>query len=573
MKLTISKSKNAEQLYICKSVRINKNKTTSQIVKKLGTMESLLPLHDNDRDKVIAWGKEQARKMTLAEKEEQLSVIVEFSEAKKLQLGEKLRFNSGYLFLQKIYHQLGLDAVCKEVADDCRVEYNLSAILSRLIYARILSPSSKLSSYEFSKELIQQPDFELHQIYRALSLLAQNSERIQEAVYTNSRKIIDRNTSILYYDCTNYFFEIEEECGDRRFGKSKEHRPNPIIQMGLFLDGNGLPLAFTMFPGNESEQPTLKPLEQTIIRDFKLSHFIVCTDAGLASTDNRKFNNINNRSFVVTQSIKKMKKHLKEWSLDSEGWKVSGSSQIYSLNEIDEERHKNTVFYKERWINENGLEQRLLVTFSLKFRTYEKTIKEKQMGRAEKIVEKGKSAESRNPNSPKRFIEELSVTTDGETAQKTILSLDVNKFNEEMKYAGYYAVCTTLEDSVETILNINKQRWQIEDAFRTMKTEFKARPVYLQRDDRTEAHFLTCFLSLLIVKIMEQQLDAKYSLEDLLKTLKAMEVHKLNNLGFLSSYERNEITDALHDVYGIKTDSEFISTKTMKKIFKDTTKA
>lgn len=569
MKLTISKSKNAEQLYICKSVRINKNKTTSQIVKKLGTMESLLPLHDNDREKVIAWGKEQARIMTAAEKEENLSIIVEFSEAKKLQLGEKLRFNTGYLFLQKIYHQLGLHTICKEIVDNCRAEYDLSAILSRLIYARILAPSSKLSSYEFSKELIQQPDFELHQIYRALSLLAENSDSIQEAIYTNSKKLIDRNTSILYYDCTNYFFEIEEESGDRRYGKSKEHRPNPIIQMGLFLDGNGLPLAFTMFPGNDNEQPTLKPLEQKIIRDFNLSHFIVCTDAGLASTDNRKFNNINNRSFIVTQSLKVMKKYLKTWSLDPEGWSVSGSSDIYSLNEIDLEKHKKTTFYKERWINENGLEQRLIVTFSPKFYAYEKTIKEKQLERAEEIVSKGTSAETRNPNSPKRFIEEFSVTKDGEVAEKTIRSLDEEQFREEMKYAGFYAVCTTLDDPIETILSINKQRWQIEDAFRTMKTEFKARPVYLQRDDRIEAHFLTCFLSLLIIKILEKKLKDNYSLDDLLKALKDMEMHKLNNLGYLSSYERTEITDALHEVYNLKTDSEFISAKTMKKNLKE----
>ena len=338
--------------------------------------------------------------------------------------------------------------------------------------------------------------------------------------------------------------------------------------MGLFLDGDGFPLCFSMFPGNQNEQPTLKPLEKKILRDFNLSEFIVCTDAGLASTENRKFNAISGRAFIVTQSMKMLKSFLREWALDSDGWHLNGSNQVYNINEIDEHVHRNSIFYKERWINENGLEQRLIVSYSIKERDYQKAIRERQVARAEKIVSDGFRAANRNQNSPKRFVAETDVTPGGEVADKKILSLDEEKIEKESMYDGFYAVCTTLEKDINEIIHINKMRWQIEAAFRTMKSEFKARPVYLRNDDRINAHFLTCFLSLLILKIIEKKVGNKYSEEQVLHTLRDMSVYRLRDIGYLSSYTRTEITDALHDAFGFRTDSEFISGKTMKKILR-----
>lgn len=568
MRLTISKSKNAEQLYITKSIRVSKNKTTSKIFVKLGSMASLLPEHDNDRDKVIAWAKEQARIYTETEKQGSISVDVTFSEATQLKLDEQSDFNIGYLFPKMVYHQLGLDKICNDISDKYKISYNLSDILQMLVTTRLIAPASKLSSYEYASNFLQQPSFDLHHVYRSLDVLAEHSDEIQALVYKNSTDLIDRNKEVLFYDCTNYFFEIEEARGDAQFGKSKEHRPNPIVQMGLFLDGNGLPLCFSMFPGNRNEHPTLKPLEKKILKDFKLSEFIVCTDAGLASTENRKFNNVNGRSFIVTQSLKKLKKFLREWALDPEGWHLNGSDQVYNINEIDEHLHRNSIFFKERWINESGLEQRLIVSYSIKDRDYQRCIREKQINRAEKIVSEGSRASNRNQNSPKRFIAETGITPDGEVADKKILSLDEDKIEREAMYDGFYAVCTTLEKDIREIIHINKMRWQIEAAFRTMKSEFKARPVYLRNDERINAHFLTCFLSLLILRIIEKRIGNEYSEEQILDTLRNMRIGRLRDLGYFNHYTRTKITDALHDAFGFRTDSEFISDTTMKKIIK-----
>ena len=567
MRLNIVKSKNAEQLYIIKSIRKD-GKATTRIMKKLGTMASLLPKFDNDRDKVITWAKDEAKKMTEAEEQGCMSVDVTFTEDSQLDLGKQSSFNIGYLFPEMVYHQLKLDKICRDISLQHKISYNLSDVLKMLVTTRLIAPASKLSSFEYASNFLQQPTFDLQHVYRSLDVLSQHSDELQAAVYENSQNLIDRNKEVLFYDCTNYLFEIEEGRGDAQYGKSKEHRPNPIVQMGLFLDGDGFPLCFSMFPGNQNEQPTLKPLEKKILRDFNLSEFIVCTDAGLASTENRKFNAISGRAFIVTQSLKMLKSFLREWALDSDGWHLNGSNQVYNINKIDEHVHRNSIFYKERWINENGLEQRLIVSYSIKERDYQKAIRERQVARAEKIVSDGFRAANRNQNSPKRFVAETDVTPGGEVADKKILSLDEEKIEKESMYDGFYAVCTTLEKDINEIIHINKMRWQIEAAFRTMKSEFKARPVYLRNDDRINAHFLTCFLSLLILKIIEKKVGNKYSEEQVLHTLRDMSVYRLRDIGYLSSYTRTEITDALHDAFGFRTDSEFISGKTMKKILR-----
>ena len=568
MRVTLTKSNVAEHVYISKAYRNDKGKSTSRIFKKLGTMAELLPKHDNDREKVLAWAREQARICTEEEKNNTLKVPVEFSQGKQIAIGERASFNGGYLFLQKMFHKLGLGKICNDISKKYEFQYDLSSVLANLIYARILSPSSKLSSFEYMQELIETPEFELHDVYRALDVLEKESENIQAQIYENTKK--DRNDAILYYDCTNFFFEIEEESGIRKYGKSKEHRPNPIVPFGLFLDGNGIPLAFTVFPGNENEQPTLIPMEKKILADFALSKFIICTDAGLASTANRRFNDRADRSFIVTQSLKTMKGFLKEWALDPEGWYLGSGEETYDISKIDEEIHMNSVFHKERWIKENGLEQRLIVSYSPKYKHYQQQVRSRQVERAAKIVEKGSSAKTRNPNSPSRFVEEIQLTMDGEVAEKISRSLDEEKIAEESKYDGFTAVCTTLEDDIADILKVNRRRWEIEESFRIMKSEFKARPVYLQKDERIRAHFLTCFLSLLVYRLLEHKLDEKYTVSELIKTLRSMNFFHMDGIGYLPEYTRSEITDSLHEEFEFRTDTEIVPEKNMKKIIKAT---
>ena len=570
MRLQISKSKNASSLYVTKSIYVN-GVHTSKIVEKLGTYADLeKKLNGEDP---IEWAKAYVAELTRKEKEEKREVMVRYSPAKQIEKDEQKSFNGGYLFLQQIYHQLGLSKISKVISDKYKFTYNLDSVLSRLVYSRIIFPASKLATCEQSKLFMEQPEFELQHVYRSLEVLAKESDYIQSELYKNSLKICDRNKGILYYDCTNYFFETEQEDGLRQYGVSKEHRPNPIVQMGLFMDGDGFPLAFCINKGNTNEQVTLKPLEKKIISDFGLSRFVVCTDAGLASVANRKFNDIQDRAFITTQSIKKLKASLREWALDSTGWKMSGSDVLYDLTELNEDSNLDLTFYKERWIKEKDLEQKLIVTFSTKYQKYQQSIRNRQIERAQKVIDTNPGKLKKcNSNDYKRFISKSHCTENGEVAENESYSIDTDLIAGEAAYDGFYAVCTNLDDDASAIIKVNQRRWEIEESFRIMKSEFKARPVYLQRDDRIEAHFTTCFISLMIYRILEKKLGEKYTCHDIVTGLRDMNFFEITGEGYLPTYTRTDLTDDLHDAFGFRTDYQIVNTKQMKKIFKDTKK-
>ena len=568
MRLGMSKSKNSTSLYVIKSTYINGVHST-KIVEKLGTYADLeKKLNGEDP---VDWAKRYIEELNNKEKEEKREVLVKYSPIKQIVKDEQHTFNGGYLFIQQLYHQLSIHKICKEISNKYKFTFNLDSIISRLIYGRIIYPSSKLATCELSKRFIEQPDFKLQHIYRSLDIIAKETDFIQSELYNNSLKICNRNKGILYYDCTNFFFEIEQEEGLKQYGVSKEHRPNPIVQMGLFMDGDGMPLAFCINKGNTNEQVTLKPLEKKIISDFNLSKFIVCTDAGLASNANRKFNDKDDRAFITTQSVKKLKKHLKEWALDRSGWYLENSDKTYSLDTLDEQIYHNKIFYKERWIKEDGLEQKLVVTFSLKYKKYQQTIRSRQVERAQKIID-SKSAKLKkcNANDYKRFITKNHCTADGEVADNELYSINTELIDQEAVYDGFYAVCTNLEDDTSEIIKINKRRWEIEECFRIMKTEFKARPVYLQRDDRITAHFTTCFISLIIYRLLERKLGEKYTCSEIISSLKNMNFYEIKGEGYIPTYTRSDFTDDLHDTFGFRTDYQIINTKQIKKIIKAT---
>lgn len=562
MKLSIKHTKNNTFFYMVKSIRIN-GKSTSRIIECLGKLEEV-KVKANGEDP-IEWAKKYVYQKTLEEKENKATYYTKLVEGSPL-TNQKIFFNTGYLFLKKIYKELKLDKICKQISKKYKFEYDLDSILSRLIYTRILEPSSKLSSFESSKNFLEQPNFEPQHIYRALEVIANETEFIEAEVYKNSLSVVNRNTKILYYDCTNYFFETEQAEGLKQYGVSKENRPTPIVQMGLFMDGNGYPLAFCINPGNTNEQVTLKPLEKRIIEDFELSHFIVCTDAGLASKENRAFNNLQNRSYIVTQSLKKIKGHLKEWAFSTDGWHTINSNTTINLEDIDNSSSNETVYYKERWIKENGMEQRLIVSYSPKYAAYQKNIRNGQVIRAENMIEKPSSVTKKKINDPKRFISSTYITGDGEIADSKKLTLNIEAINEEAMFDGFYAVCTTLEDDIEEIIKVNKRRWEIEESFRILKTEFKSRPVYLKNDDRIKAHFTTCFLSLLIYRILENKLDYKFSISKIISTLQSMNSLKIDGLGYKQIFESSTIVNALCDLLDVQLNTDFISNKNMKKI-------
>lgn len=581
MTLTISISKNSTSYYVTQSVR-DGDKKFSKVIEKLGTHHQLIDRF-GEKD-TVQKAREYVKELTRKEKEGRCESIVKYAPDKLIQKGERRLYSAGYLFLQKIYHELCIDKICRKIEEKYKFDFNLDSVLSRLVYGRILFPASKLATLELSKKFIEPPLFEVQHIYRGLEVLAKETDFIQSELYKSSTQIMKRKTGVLYYDCTNYFFEIEQEDGLKQYGYSKEHRPNPIVQMGLFMDGDGIPLAFSINKGNTNEQTTLKPLEKKIFSDFELSKFVVCTDAGLSSMENRKYNDMGGRAFITTQSIKKLKKHLKGWALEQTGWQLPCRKGVYDISKLDDPEYlkklsklykedidpKTETFYKERWINEDGLEQKLIITYSIKYRDYQRSIRGKQIERAEKLIDTNPTKlKKANQNDYKRFISKTNVTSDGEIAETELYSINSNVIAEEEIYDGFYAVCTNLEDDPVAIININHRRWEIEECFRIMKSEFKARPVYLKRNDRIEAHFTTCFISLLIYRLLEKRLEEKFTCSNIIHEIREMNMLEIPKEGYVPAYTRTDFTDALHNAFGFRTDYQITKTSQMKKIFKN----
>ena len=569
MRLHTSKSKNAESFYISKGYVNDKGVSTSVIVRKLGTLKELLPEHGPTRDDVVAWCKEQCKLETLKYKEEQKSksIQITFHADRQINYDQQVFHRGGYLFLQSFYYRLHMDKICRKLRDKYKFKYDINAILSDMIYTRILEPSSKRSSYAAASEFLEKPSYQLHDIYRALDVLGNECDFIQSEVYKNSHLLGARNDKILYYDCTNYYFEIEQEDGNKKYGKCKEHRPNPIIQMGLFMDGDGIPLAFSLFPGNANEQTSLKPLEEKVLSEFGCQKFIYCSDAGLGSEKIRSYNHMGKRAFIVTQSIKKLKAEDKEWALNPGGFKRVSDGKDVDITTLPDD--DTGLYYKEEPYTPHTLHQRLIVTYSPKYARYQKTIRDKQVDRARKMLESGRvKKERKNPNDPARFIGKAAVTADGEAA-KIHNYLDEEKIQSESLYDGLYAVSTDLlDDEAGDILKVSEGRWEIEECFRIMKTDFEARPIFLQNETRIKAHFLTCFISLVIYRYLEKALGDSYTCETILSTLKDMNFAGVQEQGFIPLYKRDKLTDKLHEICSFRTDYEFITKKDMKTIQK-----
>ena len=569
-------------------IRITKTangKHTFRVVERLGTLADIAA-RSGDQDP-LEWAKARAAQLTREAKLAQTKVVIKYSDVTRNAKGKQLAYSIGYLFLQDLCSKLGFAEIGQALSKGQRFQYDIGEILGRLVQARVLFPASKRASYESFKRFLEPPEFSEADVYRALRVMTKNIDVVQQMVYDNSKRVVPRDSTILYYDCTNYFFEIEEEDELRAYGKCKRNQPLPIIQMGLFMEASGIPLAFSLFRGNKSEQGSLKPLEEQIIKDFRLSKFVVCTDAGLSSHDNRVFNTQGERSFVTTQSIKTLPGHLKNWALDPTGWSLLGAGK-----RIDAAQHGTAVngeidlraihdsayqarYFKTRWINEKKLEQQLMVSYSPKYAHYQQSVREQQVSRAIKKMAKPSTLKRKGPNDPARFISEVHVTDDGELASQDLVYLDQATVDTEAQYDGFYAVCTNLEASPEDIMAINEGRWQIEESFRIMKSEFRTRPVYLKSLETIPAHFLTCFLGLLVHRILhykvKQHMGAKAPTgEEMLKQLRDMWVMQAPGDGYIPQYQRTDFTDALHEIFGFQTDTEIVRTKRMKQIVKKT---
>ena len=572
MRLGISKSKNTVNYYIIKDYTKNGKRSTKHVL-RIGNLEEVKQMAGNIDYK--EWLKEFVKKYNEEHCKKEI-VTIKKNTKKIIPKNINASFNVGYLFLEKIYNQLNIKNICDFISDKYKFKFDLNEILSYLVYARIIYPSSKLETFKQCQNFIKQPNFKLHDEYRALSYIAQNMDYIQEQLFNNSKNVIKRNSNVIYYDCTNYFFEIDMEDDLRKYGISKEHKPNPIVGMGLFMDGDGLPLSCNIYPGNQNEQLTLIPEESKIVNNFKLDNtkIILCTDAGLSSDQIKKFNIENNRGFVITQSLKKLKEEYKNQVFDKSNWRISGDlKNIYNLETIanDEtlkEKYYNTLFYKIIQTETKSVKQDLIATFSFKYFDYNRNIRNNQIERAKKAIETGNVArKGKNQNDYKRLINSLNSTDNGEVAENTTYSINQDVIDEEEKYDGYYALTTNLIGDVNEILKIVKGRWEIEESFRIMKNDFLARPVNLSREDRINAHFITCFISLFIYRVLEKKLDNKYTTSQILNTLKNMKVFESKGDGYIPEYTRTDLTDELHELYGFRTDYEINSYKDFEKIF------
>lgn len=571
MRLNIRKINNYSYYSIIKDYTNLDGKRTTKIFEKLGNQDQVEERFG--KIDTINKIKEYINELNNEDKEEILRR--EFNPNKRISPNIKRQFNVGYLFIKKLYNQLKLNNICCEIQNKYKFQFDLNEILSYLVYARIIYPSSKLETFRQCQNFIEQPKFKLHDEYRALNYIAENMDFIQEQLFNNSKDVVNRNSSIIYYDCTNYFFEIDKEDDIRKYGISKEHRPNPIVGMGLFMDGDGLPLSCNIYPGNQSEQKTLIPEETKIINNFKLddTKMVLCTDAGLASDEIKKFNVKDNRGFVITQSLKKLKDEYKIQVFDKKDWRIPNDlKNVYNLENIinDEslkEKYYDTLFYKVIQTETKSVKQDLIVTFSFKYFDYNRNIRNNQIERAKKSIETNNvTKKGRNQNDYRRFIDSINSTDNGEIAENSSYSIDEALIKEEEKYDGYYALTTNLIGNINQILKIVKGRWEIEESFRIMKSDFLARPVNLSREDRIKAHFMTCFISLFIYRLLEKNLDYKYTTSQILDTLRNMNMVEQKGIGFEPIYERTNITDDLHDLFKFNTDFEIISYKKMKKI-------
>ena len=573
MRLNIRKINNYSYYSIIKDYTNLNGKRSTKIFEKLGNQNQVEERFgkENTIDNI----KEYINKLNNESKE--TIINKEFDPNKRISHGIKRNFNIGYLFLEKLYNQLKFKDICDDISNKYKFKFDLNEILSYLVYARIIYPSSKLETFKQCQNFIKQPTFKLHDEYRSLSYIADNMDFIQESMFNNSKKVINRNAKVIYYDCTNYFFEIDNEDDLRKYGVSKEHKPNPIVGMGLFMDGDGLPLSCNIYPGNKNEQKTLIPEESKIVDNFKLDNtkIILCTDAGLASDEIKKYNIKDGRGFVITQSLKKLKDEIKNKVFDKNNWRIPNDlKNIYNLETIEKdeylkEKYYDTLFYKIIQTETKSVKQDLIVTFCFKYFDYNKSIRNNQIDRAKKSIETNNvTRKGKNQNDYRRFIETQNSTDNGEVAENISYSINQELIDEESKYDGYYALTTNIVGDINEIFKIVKGRWEIEESFRIMKSDFLARPVNLSREDRIKAHFMTCFISLFIYRLLEKKLDYKYTTSQILNTLRNMNMLEQKGLGFEPEYERTQLTDDLHELFNFNTDLEIVSYKKMKKIFK-----
>lgn len=601
MHLSPAQPKEGTIYYIAKSFRNERGTSTKKNMFRLGTLAEI-----REREGVSdpwQWAQEELARRNEEERLGKRTVKIELSPTKRINAGEQVSYTGGDLMLIPLYNALGLPQICRNVQKGSRTEYRLNEILEALVVLRVLYPCSKKSTCELNRKRIRRTSFALEDVYRALTLLSEHIDDIQARVWINSQKTMSRNTRVVYYDCTNYYFEIEdndrdyidEKTGDvitglRKRGKSKENRPNPIVQMGLLMDGDGIPLSFIIFPGNESEQPSLQRIEEMIAEKFGLNEFVISTDAGLGSEDNRRYNMTEGREYISVQSLPSLPAADQAMALDPAGWRIAyrdrglapidpdnPDKEIFNLSEIDLDSERGTRFYKEIIVDKTlggrkttARHERVIVTYSHDFALYLRHKREERISVARKIIDRKQTKSRQSQQDPRRYVATEYITADGQKAAGVRMALDENVIAQEQRFDGFYAYATSLDDNAVDVLRARSFHHEIEHLFRTTKTFLDARPVHLRRQDRIRSHFLVCFLSMVILKMLQKQLNMpELTIDSLISTLRSIKFDYFKSIGYRPLFERNELTDRLQEITGISIDTEIVETKQMNKLYRD----
>ena len=609
MKLYYDKRLKDPTYYIQQGFR-NGKKTTTKNIKRLGKHSELLLITDNP----LEYAKNEVKKMNEEYRSGRSEFIVTMDFNERIPSTDSpcsnyTSLNIGYLYLKDIYAKLNLSDFFKSVSSDRKITYDCNKICQFLTYARILDPASKYGTYDKLDTYYEKPQVEYQHMIRFLDILDRNSDQYLKHLFDNSENIVKRDTSVMYYDCTNYFFETEkpdEEIVDevtgeiilglRQFGISKENKTSPIVEMGLIMDSRGIPISMCIHPGNTNEQLTAVPLEKEVIKMTGNKKFIYCADAGLGSYNIRKFNDMGGRAYIVTQSVKKLGQEIKDIVFNDSNYRLLSNDDAITLKEMRTFNKKDannlslyndfaykvipantamdTGLYEEK-VYKNGrtkkvktkgtLHQYIIVTFSRKMMEYQRTIRERQLERAKKLLRlKDPEKIKKGPNDIRRFLK----NTSSDTANYV---LDMDKIYEEEKYDGFYAVATNLDDSAKDILAVAQNRYKIEDCFRIMKTNFDARPVFLRKPERIRAHFLICYTALLIYRLMECKLDdnlTHVTTSNLIKTLRNMNVVNMDDMYYKSIYSGSQALDALERCFELQLNRKYYRPSDLNKIVK-----
>lgn len=609
MKLYYDKRLKDPTYYIQQGFR-NGKKTTTKNIKRLGKHSELLLITDNP----LEYAKNEVKKMNEEYRSGRSEFIVtmDFNEripSTDSPCSNSTSLNIGYLYLKDIYAKLNLSDFFKSVSSERKITYDCNKICQFLTYARILDPASKYGTYDKLDTYYEKPQVEYQHMIRFLDILDRNSDKYLKHLFDNSENIVKRDTSVMYYDCTNYFFEtekpdeeiIDEVTGEiilglRQFGISKENKTSPIVEMGLIMDSRGIPISMCIHPGNTNEQLTAVPLEKEVIKMTGNKKFIYCADAGLGSYNIRKFNDMGGRAYIVTQSVKKLGQEIKDIVFNDSNYRLLSNDDAITLKEMrtfDKKDANNLSLYNdfaykvipantamdtglyEEKVYKNGrtkkvkakgtLHQYIIVTFSRKMMEYQRTIRERQLERAKKLLRlKDPEKIKKGPNDIRRFLK----NTSSDTANYV---LDMDKIHEEEKYDGFYAVATNLDDSAKDILAVAQNRYKIEDCFRIMKTNFDARPVFLRKPERIRAHFLICYTALLIYRLMECKLDdnlTHVTTSNLIKTLRNMNVVNMDDMYYKSIYSGSQALDALERCFELQLNRKYYRPSDLNKIVK-----